>query len=153
MGHRTLLPDIGEVVVDQLGTCRGGRLIMVLRPARPGSRCPLCRLVSLRIHSRYSRRLNDLPWEGIPVRIELRVRRFFCDNDACSQRIFTEQLPQTAPRYARRTGRLTDLPGKGVQNLPFKLLMSQEMLQVRRERASAYTVAGSLTSRAARICC
>jgi len=66
----------------------------------------LCRLVSLRIHSRYSRRLNDLPWEGIPVRIELRVRRFFCDNDACSQQIFTEQLPQTAPRYARRTGRL-----------------------------------------------
>jgi len=107
MGQRTLLPDSGEVVVDQLKVCDGERLIMVLRPAIQGSRCPLCRLVSLRIHSWYSRRLNDLPWEGIPVRIELRARRFFCDNDACSQRIFTEQLPQTAPRYARRTGRLS----------------------------------------------
>jgi transposase len=107
MGPRTLLPDSGEVLVDQLKVGGGERLIVVLRPAGQESRCPLCRSASLRIHSWYSRRLNDLPWEGIPVRIELRVRRFFCDNDACSQRIFTEQLPQTAPRYARRTGRLS----------------------------------------------
>lgn len=100
------MPDGSEVVADQLKACSGERLIVVLRPARQESRCPLCHSVSLRIHSWYSRRLSDLPWEGIPVRIELRVRRFFCDNDACSQRIFTEQLPQTAPRYARRTGRL-----------------------------------------------
>jgi transposase len=55
----------------------------------------------------YRRRLRDLPWEGIPVRIELRVRRFFCDSDNCPQRIFTEQLSKTAPRYARRTSRLS----------------------------------------------
>jgi transposase len=84
MGQRTLLPDSGEVVVDQLKVRGGERLIMVLRPATQGSRCPLCPLVSLRIHSCYNRLLNDLPWEGIPVRIGLRVRRFFCDNDACS---------------------------------------------------------------------
>src|SRR6185312_1476258 len=83
-----------------------GQLIMQLRPAREGSRCPLCHLFSRRVHTWYRRRLEDLPWEGIPVGIELRVRRFFCDNAACSQRIFTERLPQTAPRYARRTGRL-----------------------------------------------
>jgi transposase len=80
---------------------------MVLRPGRDGSRCPLCHRLSLRIHSWYRRRLEDLPWEGIPVGIELHTRRFFCDNAACSQRIFTERLSQTAPRYARRTGRLS----------------------------------------------
>jgi hypothetical protein len=35
----------------------------------------------------------------------LSVRRFFCDNDECGQRIFTERLAETAPRYARRTQR------------------------------------------------
>jgi transposase len=51
--------------------------------------------------------LGDLPWEGIPVGIELHVRRFFCDNDKCGQHIFTERLSETAPRYARRTARLS----------------------------------------------
>ena len=34
------------------------------------------------------------------------MRRFFCDNGGCGQRVFTERLARTAPRYARRTGRL-----------------------------------------------
>jgi transposase len=107
MGQRTLLPDRGEVFLDELKAEGRGRLIMVLRPAREESRCPLCEKNSRRVHSYYRRRLCDLPWEGIPVRIALRVRRFFCDSDACGQRIFTERLAETAPWYARRTARLS----------------------------------------------
>ena len=77
MGRRTLVPDAGEVVLDQLMVEGQGRLVMVLRPAGEGSVCPECWQASRRIHSRYCRGLNDLPWEGIPVRIELRVRRSF----------------------------------------------------------------------------
>lgn len=77
MGQRTLVPDAGEVVVDQLMVDGQNQLVMVLRRAGEGSVCPECRQASRRIHSRYCRQLNDLPWEGIPVRIELRVRRFF----------------------------------------------------------------------------
>jgi transposase len=80
---------------------------MVLRPAGTANSCPVCQRRSDRIHSWYRRRLNDLPWEGIPVRIELQVRRFFCGSDGCPQRIFTERLPKTASRYARRTSRLS----------------------------------------------
>jgi hypothetical protein len=39
------------------------------------------------------------------VRIELLVRRFFCDNDACAQQIYAEPLPRTVRRYGRRTCR------------------------------------------------
>jgi len=77
MGQGTLVPDAGEVVLDQLMVEGRSQLVMVLRPAGEGSVCPECRQASRRIHSRYCRRLNDLPWEGIPVRIELRVRRSF----------------------------------------------------------------------------
>jgi transposase len=107
MGERTLLPDAGEVVLDRLQVDGLNRPFMALRPAAEGSLCPACRRISRRRHSWYKRRLGDLPWEGIPVRIELHVRRFFCDNDGCSQHIFTERLAETAPRYARRTARLS----------------------------------------------
>jgi len=107
MRQRTLLPNAAEVVLDQLRVLGREQIVMVLRPSRDQSHCPACHRPSSRIHSWYRRRLSDLPWEGIEVRIELRVRRFFCDADVCPQRIFTEQLSKTAPRYARRTSRLS----------------------------------------------
>jgi transposase len=107
MKHRTLLPDAGEVVLDQLMVEGNCRLVMVLRAAGEAGCCPSCRNESRRIHSRYKRRLKDLPWEGIPVQIDLRVRRFFCRTENCGHQIFTERLPSTVQRYARRTCRLS----------------------------------------------
>jgi transposase len=73
----------------------------------PRERCPSCAWPSERVHSRYQRTLADLPWADFQVRLEVRVRKFFCDNLACHQRIFTERLPDVAPPWARRTLRLT----------------------------------------------
>ena len=107
MGERTLVPDAGEVVLHELKTDGQNRLVMVLRSVGEDSRCPACGQPSRRVHSRYKRQLNDLPWEGIPVRIELRVRRFFCTEDNCAQHVFTERLPNTVARHSRRTCRLS----------------------------------------------
>jgi hypothetical protein len=60
MEHRTLVPDVGEVVLDQLMVEGQSQLVMVLRPAGGESLCPECQHASRRIHSRYRRRLNDL---------------------------------------------------------------------------------------------
>jgi transposase len=68
--------------------------------------CPSCQTVTSKVHSRYERAAADLPWEGIPVRLKLRVRKFFCHNSECNQRIFCEQLPEVVDRYAHRTDRL-----------------------------------------------
>ena len=107
MGQRTLVPDAGEVVLHELRVVSRDRLVMVLRSAGGRSRCPACGQTSGRVHSRYSRHLSDLPWEGIPVRIELHVRRFFCGISECGQHIFTERLPNTVQCYGRRTCRLS----------------------------------------------
>jgi transposase len=40
------------------------------------------------------------------VRLQVRVRKFFCDNRACPRQIFTERLPTVAAPWARRTLRL-----------------------------------------------
>jgi len=71
-------------------------------------RCPACNHASSCVHSWYARTLIDLPWQGRPVSIRWRSRKFFCRNSACPRRIFTERLPDVAAMRARRTQRLDD---------------------------------------------
>ena len=46
------------------------------------------------VHSRYRRRPADLPSLGRAVRVDLRLRRFYCRNAACPRRTFAERLPE-----------------------------------------------------------
>lgn len=105
MDVATLSPNLAELHLD--GFEVEARSIMIQVAARrPVARCPSCGQVSDRVHSRYTRTLSDLPWHGIPVRLCLRTRRFFCRTTACEQRIFTERLPKTVQPYGRKTLRL-----------------------------------------------
>jgi transposase len=72
------------------------------------ARCPLCGWRADRIHSRYVRTVADLPWATLVVQLRLRVRRFFCDNDACPRKIFAERLTGVAQEAAQRTDRQRD---------------------------------------------
>lgn len=69
--------------------------------------CPRCATAPTRVHSTYTRTPRDVPVCGQPLRVRLRVRRFFCDVPNCPQRTFAERLPELLPRYAQRTARLT----------------------------------------------
>ena len=68
--------------------------------------CPLCAMPARRVHSHYERTLADLPWADYRVRLQLRVRKWFCQNSRCVRHIFTERLPTVAAPWARRTLRL-----------------------------------------------
>ena len=72
----------------------------------PTAACPRCRSDTPRVHSRYTRRLDDLPCLGRPVRLQLAVRRFVCPQPDCPRRIFAERLPGFAAPWARATDRL-----------------------------------------------
>ena len=71
--------------------------------------CPSCGGLSQRVHSTYQRQLQDLPWQGRAVVIQVRARRFRCSNPACARRTFVEPLSGAAVRRAWRTCRLGDL--------------------------------------------
>ncbi len=102
---RSLSPCPAEVQVERL-IAEADHITLIVRVFRPVVPCPGCTRPSCRIHSYYERRLADLPWNGIPVEIRLRTRRFFCDAEDCAQHIFTERLPETTETYARRTLRM-----------------------------------------------
>jgi transposase len=72
----------------------------------PTAACPLCNCDAQRVHSRYVRRLADLPCFGDAVRLQFTVRRFRCERPECPRRIFAERLPGFAAPYARTTDRL-----------------------------------------------
>ena len=65
--------------------------------------CPACGVLAKRVHSRYERRISDTAVSGRELLIHLSVRRFFCDNEACSKKIFSEQVPGLTVRYGRRS--------------------------------------------------
>ena len=72
----------------------------------PSAPCPVCGSDARRIHSRYTRRLADLPCFGRSVRLHVTVRRFSCPQPDCPRRIFAERLPGFAEPHARTTARL-----------------------------------------------
>ena len=72
----------------------------------PNATCPVCGADARRIHSRYTRRIADLPCFGRAVRIQLTVRRFSCPEPRCPRLIFAERLPGFAEPHARTTARL-----------------------------------------------
>lgn len=86
-----------------------GTLCVSVRSTQSCSQCPLCGAASTRIHSRYQRRLADLPSAGQPVRFLLTVRKFFCDVPTCPRKIFTERLAPFVAPWARVTARLFHL--------------------------------------------
>lgn len=84
------------------------KIVITLVMTAPIAQCPNCQQWSQSIHSRYVRHLSDLPWGGIPVRIDLQVRRFRCSTPNCCHRYFTERVQEIAPPYRRRTNRFQD---------------------------------------------
>ena len=71
---------------------RNGQLYFNVSASQRGSKCPLCRKTSYRVHSKYERMLADLPVSGYQTRFDLIARRYFCDNSKCRRKIFTERF-------------------------------------------------------------
>ncbi|MCI0392412.1 MAG: ISL3 family transposase [Acidobacteria bacterium] len=84
------------------------RITLTVKTAPRSAPCPRCHSPSTHLHSRYIRRLADLPWLGIAVRLEVQARRLYCRHPDCSQRIFCERIPAFIAPYARRTLRLNE---------------------------------------------
>jgi transposase len=104
MRSGTLVPNITEVELVCLGRVACS-IEMRLKTCRALAICPSCGASSRKVHSRYVRRLADLPWDGVPVVIRLETRRFFCVEPDCRRKVFTELLPGTVARYSRRSCR------------------------------------------------
>jgi transposase len=102
----TLLPSL--LAVAELFTATD-QIAIWASPKGESCCCPVCQQQSRNVHSHYTRRFADLPWQGRAVVIALTVRRFRRANLHCKRRIFVKDLSELMVAHSRRTGRLPQI--------------------------------------------
>ncbi len=60
---KTLLVAPDLLALDKI-TLHAETIVLIVRTVQPSACCPRCQLPSIKVHSRYARRVADLPWEG-----------------------------------------------------------------------------------------
>lgn len=105
---KTIIAAAAALKIEKLiSTSNGITIFLTTTQSQPC--CPQCDRQATKKHSRYERQLSDLPWEGIAVRLQLKSRKWFCQNADCEQRIFCERLPELVAPSGRKTLRLNDV--------------------------------------------
>ncbi len=107
MNPNTLLADPSAIAIDKF-ISNADSITIVAHSIQQSALCPLCGLSSDSLKAHYIRRLADLPWHNVAIRLELKARKFRCRNSLCPKKVFCERLRRVVSPYARRTIRLTD---------------------------------------------
>jgi len=107
MKEAALLALSEGMEIDQIHITETGLVVSVISTS-PQSCCPLCSQSSSDIHSHSHRTLRDAPCVGRQLQLSLTVRKFFCRNPDCSQKVFTERLKRLTEPWARMTTRLRE---------------------------------------------
>ncbi len=100
-----LFPQFRGLRLDCLRTEPTGLTLVAATTAKT-ARCPLCHHHGHRVHSRYQRRVTDLPCAGRAVALLIHARRFFCLTADCPRKTFRERLPALVAPGARRSNGL-----------------------------------------------
>jgi transposase len=116
MNANTLLADPTAVEIEKFVSLDDSILI-VAKTIQPTALCLQCNDPSSSLKARYWRKVADLPWHNISVRLALKARKFRCRNGLCPRKVFCERLSNVAAPFARRTVRLA----KAIEFLAFAL--------------------------------
>ena len=84
------------------------RISIIIKAISLGAKCTCCGNFTSKVHSKYKRKALDLPMLDKHTRLTVIARRFFCTNDACSRKIFSEEFSEFLLRYKRLTQRLSN---------------------------------------------
>ncbi|QFG22161.1 ISL3 family transposase [Actinomadura sp. WMMB 499] len=107
---------LSGLVIDDVAD-EGERIRVRARSREAPVRCPGCDVETSCVHGWCERTVADLPVDGRPVLLEVRVRRLTCRNRQCPRRTFREQIMGVLERYQRRTARLAAPVGAVVREL------------------------------------
>jgi transposase len=82
-------------------------LIIQCETKRAERVCPYCGIVSDKVHSRYVRKIKDLPFGGVKVILMVSANKYFCQSVECGRKTFSERLLFLQP-FSRITKRLNN---------------------------------------------
>jgi transposase len=107
---------LSSLVIDDVTDLDG---VIVVRARTVGGPvpCPRCGGRTGQVHGYYERTVADVPADGRPVVVRVRVRRMRCPVPGCPVQTFREQIPGVLDRYQRRTTRLAGQAGEVTRRL------------------------------------
>ena len=91
MDLKDLLKDLDENLVITNSEKKEKVIYINCKMDTEESVCPYCGEVSNKVHSKYVRKLSDLPIQNYEVKLLLLTRKFFCMNSHCSHKTFGEK--------------------------------------------------------------
>jgi transposase len=94
-----------------------GVIVVRARTAGGPVPCPRCGVQTGHVHGYCERTVADVPADGRPVMVRVRVRRMRCPDHGCAVQTFREQVPGVLDRYQRRTVRLAGQAGAVARRL------------------------------------
>jgi transposase len=107
---------LSSLVIEDVND-RDGVIVVRARTAGGPVPCPRCAGLTGLVHGYYGRTVADVPADGRPVVVHVRVRRMRCPDLDCPVQTFREQVPGLLDRYQRRTARLAGQAGEAVRRL------------------------------------
>jgi transposase len=107
---------LSSLVIEDV-TDRDEVIVVRARTAAGPVACPRCGSLTGQVHGYYQRTVADLPADGRPVVVNVRVRRMRCAVLGCPVQTFREQVPGVLDRYQRRTTRLAGQAGEVTRRL------------------------------------
>jgi hypothetical protein len=107
MTQKSIRPSRPSMIVHSVSRAEDQWVIEAESHSMP--RCPCCGTVSERHHGWYQRSLRDLPMQGVPVVIRLRVRKWRCEEPTCERSIFVDRLPGLARPHAHQSDTIGDV--------------------------------------------
>lgn len=88
----------GKEIID-------GIMYIYCETERQITKCKYCGKESENVHSTYTRVISDLPIQNYKVKLIIKVKKYFCNNDKCQHTTFAEPL-DFVEKNAIRTKRL-----------------------------------------------
>jgi transposase len=107
---------LSSLVIEDV-TDQGDVIVVRARTGSGPLPCPRCGTATNVVHGHAERTVADVPADGRPVVLRVRVRRLRCPDLDCPVQTFREQVPGVLERYQRRTARLTVQAGEVVRGL------------------------------------
>jgi transposase len=111
-----MFSGLSSLVIEDV-TDQDGVIVVRARTAGGPVPCPRCGGPTGHVHGYYERAAADVPADGRPVVVHVRVRRLRCPVLGCPVQTFREQVPGVLDRYQRRTTRLAAQAGEAVRRL------------------------------------
>jgi transposase len=88
--YKELFPNLNDLTLRNVVQTETGWIVEA--EGASSACCPSCGVASHSRHSRYWRRLRDLPVQGISVTINLQLGGWRCRSSDCVRQIFTERV-------------------------------------------------------------